>query len=411
MKIAFVVGSFPEISETFILDQITGLIDRGHDVEIFPESRSKGSLVHPDVFRYNLFEKTNYTPRMPAKRIKQWVKGFYLFASNLHRDPMALLRFLNKFRNDRRNVNLKMLYFIVPFLGRGPFDIVQAHFGPNGIRALKIRKAGAFAGKVITTFHGFDVSQYLQGHGNSIYSELYNDGDLFLPISDFWKRRLIATGCPAERTKVHRMGINLKKLSYRERKVYEGEDIIVLSIARLVEKKGIEFAIRAVAKVSRKYPRLKYKIVGTGALYDQLRELVQDLGQSDSVEFLGPQTKERVFDLLYEASIFVAPSVTSRSGDMEGIPVAIMEAMAVGLPVLSTWHSGIPELVQDGVSGFLVTERDSDALGEKLEYLVEHPNKWAEMGRAGRAHVEEKYDIEKLNDRLVKLFENLLDKK
>ena len=87
-----------------------------------------------------------------------------------------------------------------------------------------------------------------------------------------------------------------------------------------------------------------------------------------------------------------------------------MEAMATGLPVLSTWHSGIPELVKDGVSGFLVPERDVVSLSERLVYLIEHPEIWPEMGRAGRAYVETNYDINKLNDRLIAIFQNLLKK-
>ena len=105
----------------------------------------------------------------------------------------------------------------------------------------------------------------------------------------------------------------------------------------------------------------------------------------------------------------LAPSVTSQNGDCEGIPVAIVEALAWGLPVLSTLHSGIPEVIQDGESGFLVPERDTEALAEKLEYLIEHPELWPEMGRKGRKYVEEHYDIDKLNDRLVEIYQRLLN--
>lgn len=112
--------------------------------------------------------------------------------------------------------------------------------------------------------------------------------------------------------------------------------------------------------------------------------------------------------MLEGADILLAPSVTGSDGNQEGIPVAIMEAMAVGSLIISTRHSGIPELVQDGVSGFLVPERDVDALAEKLIYLIEHPEIWPEMGQAGRAFVEANYDISKLNDSLVDIYQQLL---
>jgi colanic acid/amylovoran biosynthesis glycosyltransferase len=101
--------------------------------------------------------------------------------------------------------------------------------------------------------------------------------------------------------------------------------------------------------------------------------------------------------------------VTTENGDQEGIPVALMEALSQGLPVLSTQHSGIPELVQDGKFGFLVPERDVDALAEKLEYLIEHPELWPKMGRAGRDYVARHHDINRLNDQLVNLYQRLLN--
>ena len=105
------------------------------------------------------------------------------------------------------------------------------------------------------------------------------------------------------------------------------------------------------------------------------------------------------------------PSITASNGDQEGIPVVLMEAQATGLPIISTYHTGIPEVVIDGKSGFLVHEKDVDALAEKLEYLIKHPEIWPEMGRYGRKHVEEKYDIKKLNQQLVKIYQNLIEEK
>lgn len=115
--------------------------------------------------------------------------------------------------------------------------------------------------------------------------------------------------------------------------------------------------------------------------------------------------------MIKDSDLFLAPSVTSQDGDTEGIPVAIMEAMARGLPVLSTRHAGIPELVEDGKSGFLVPERDPDALAKKLAYLVQHQDLLPKMGRAGRNFIERHHDIEKLNDQMVQMFHQLLGDK
>jgi colanic acid/amylovoran biosynthesis glycosyltransferase len=126
---------------------------------------------------------------------------------------------------------------------------------------------------------------------------------------------------------------------------------------------------------------------------------------------LGPINQNECLKLYQEANIFILPSVTSDNEDQEGTPVVLMEAQAMGLPVISTFHSGIPEVVVEGKSGFLVPEKDVDALAEKLEGLIEHPEIWPEMGRYGRKFVEERYDIKKLNQQLVEIYQNLISGK
>ena len=127
------------------------------------------------------------------------------------------------------------------------------------------------------------------------------------------------------------------------------------------------------------------------------------------IHLAGPLPSAEIKELMNKAHIFLLASVTASDGDQEGIPVSLKEAMATGLPVISTRHSGIPELVQDGISGLLVPERDVDALAEKCEYLIQHPQRCMEMGRAGRKFVEENFEISKLNQGLVELYTQSLE--
>ncbi len=122
------------------------------------------------------------------------------------------------------------------------------------------------------------------------------------------------------------------------------------------------------------------------------------------VKLVGWKTGEEISRILDAADILVAPSVTATNGDQEGIPVTIMEAMSTGLPVVSTWHSGIPELVRDGVSGLLAPERDIAALASHLLALIERPELRRTMGRAGCDIVHASYNIDALNDRLETIF-------
>jgi colanic acid/amylovoran biosynthesis glycosyltransferase len=139
-----------------------------------------------------------------------------------------------------------------------------------------------------------------------------------------------------------------------------------------------------------------------------MERLVQREGMNDKIKILGAMNQEELRTYFEIAGVFILSSCTSFDGDMEGIPVVLMEAQASGIPVVSTLHSGIPEVVLDGKSGFLVPERDVNGLTERLQYLVEHPDLWPEMGRCGRKLVEEKYDIKKLNSKLVCMYEALL---
>jgi colanic acid/amylovoran biosynthesis glycosyltransferase len=233
-------------------------------------------------------------------------------------------------------------------------------------------------------------------------------GDLFLPMSNKEKQNLVDLGCDSRKIKVHRMGVDTKKFNFSPYIPRQNKKIKLLTVGRLVEKKGVEYAIRAVAKVTAQYPDIEYNIGGDGPLARNLQELINQLHLNEKVKILGFQLQEEVIELIKDSDLFMAPSVKSQDGDIEGIPVVIMEAMARGLPILSTRHAGIPELVEDGKSGYLVPERNSDELAEKLAYLVQHQDLWPKMGREGRDFIKRHHDIEKLNDQMVQMFQQLL---
>jgi colanic acid/amylovoran biosynthesis glycosyltransferase len=153
---------------------------------------------------------------------------------------------------------------------------------------------------------------------------------------------------------------------------------------------------------------VQYRIIGEGPLLVSLQQLATELHLGDRVSFLGTRTSDEVAGELARAHVFVAPSVTSKDGDMEGIPTVLMEAMATGLPVVSTLHSGIAELVDDGVSGKLVAERDVDGLAMAIQELAASADRWPVIGAAGREKVLREFNSRTLNVRLENLFENAL---
>jgi colanic acid/amylovoran biosynthesis glycosyltransferase len=407
LRVAFVVSQFPSLSETFILRQATGLLDRGHEVDVFAYSSSQERLVHPDVEKYGLLQRTTYIGGgAPRYRLLRLMRRFGLLATRLRRHPVPVMGSLNPRRFGRRAVLLQTLDEVAPFLDRAPYDILHCQFGPLGELGLRLRDTGAFRGKLVTSFRGYDISSHVLSTGTGVYRDLFQRGDLFLCVSSFIKQKLIGLGCDERKIVVHRSGVETS--GGRERSLRGGGTTRILTVARLVEKKGVEYGIRAVARILRERPDVEYRIAGDGPLRGRLENLVQELGVGGRIEILGWKTEHEVGALLDEADILLAPSVTAASGDEEGIPGAIMEAFAHAVPVVSTRHAGIPELVEDGRSGFLVPERDVQALAEKLGILIANPDLRLAMGEAGRRFVKEHHDIEKLNDRLVEIYRALL---
>lgn len=413
MRIAFLVDQFPSLSETFILNQITGLLDRGHDVDIYPDKANNIAHITPEVSRYQCQERT-YFVEYPSSRSRRILKGVGFFLGNFYKNPLVVLRSLNIFKynfsnNGEQAAMLKLFYSSIPLLNRQQYDIIHCHYGRNGNRAVLLREIGALTGKIITTFHGYDVNSYIRQYGADVYKSLFQSGDLYTVNTTFTASQAIALGCPENKIVTLPVGVDISKYSFRGRKVLHGETVNILTVARLVEKKGIEYSLRAFAKLVQKYPNIMYQIVGEGPMRESLENLIAELSLGDRVKLLGAKTPQELLELYGQSDIFVLSSVTAADGDREGQGLVLQEAQAIGLPVLSTLHNGIPDGVLDGISGFLVPERDVDALADKLEYLIAHPERWPEMGRAGRAYVEERYDINKLNDRLEEIYQQLLD--
>lgn len=410
MRIAFLVNQFPTLSETFILNQIVGLLDYGHEVDIYADRPVALNRKHFDVEKYNLLGRTYYFPTMPRNWILRFLKALGLVFANAHKNPLLLVKSVNTLKYGKHALSLRLLYGVIPLLQQKPYDIIHCHFGTIGVKGQLLRDVGAIDGKLVTSFHGIDITMIVENFGKGFYQDLFNTGDLFLPISECWRNRLIELGCDPSKIFVHRMGIDCKKFAFTPRHLNSGESVKFITISRLVEKKGIEYGIRAIAKLIQVIPNIEYTVIGDGSLKQHLQKLIQELNLDEVVQLLGWRHQQEIIELIKNSHILLMPSITAINGDQEGIPVSGMEAMAMGTPVISTLHSGIPELVQDGISGFLVAERDIEALAERMSYLSQHSELWFEMGRSGRAFVEVNYNINQLNDKLMKTYQELLAK-
>jgi len=428
LRIAVIVGVFPEVSETFILRQITGLLDAGHEVDIYADTRGgMNSPLHPEIEKYRLLDRTTYLDmppesapwEMPVWPIsgKTWLPGAEIPTANwrrlvramppllrcLVRAPRLTCEALSPAEHGYQAASLSALYRLEKLSRTAKtYDLIHAHFGPVGNSFRFTRKL--WRAPFIVSFHGYDVSVTPKKSGAGVYRKLFAEADAVTANSDFMGAKLRELGCPAE--KIHKLfyGIDVSSFSASERQPNANEPVRVLTVGRLTEKKGIEFAIRAMAAVRQTCPDTVLDIVGEGPLRLRLRELIAELGQSDAVFLHGSKNSNAIREMLGRAQIFMLPSVTAADGDREGTPVSLLEAQAAGLPVISTRHAGIPEIVLDGESGFLVPERDATALAERLSFLIQHPETRSAMGRKGRTSVEAHFSFSKCNEQLLQIY-------
>ena len=249
----------------------------------------------------------------------------------------------------------------------------------------------------------------ITAHASDLYSVKHRDrarrqmlkADAVVTISNYNAEYIRDLGVNPKKVHVIRTGVNLKKFSARPNNSVRQH--LLLSISRLVEKKGLIFSIKAVKNLQKKYPNLAYTIVGSGPLERMLKDAAQGL----NVQFLKGISNDEVAQLLHECTVFVLPCIIARDGDRDGIPVALMEAMACEVPVISTRISGIPELIESGKEGILVGQRNICELERSVEFILQNQEA-ADIGVNARAKIERDYNIEKNITKLMKVFETLI---
>jgi len=207
----------------------------------------------------------------------------------------------------------------------------------------------------------------------------------------------------ADLCRVVHCGIDVEKFRSIRRQPESGR---IVCVCRLSPKKGLDIAIRACAKLRDNNVKFIFEIAGDGPQRRDLEELIERLHLSDKVKLLGARPNDQLTELFSRASVFLMPCVKTLDGDMDGIPVAMMEAMVCGVPVVSTAISGIPELVEDGVTGRLAPEKNIDALAQILQELIENMDKIEQFGKAGRERVLKDFSISENATKLRELIKN-----
>jgi colanic acid/amylovoran biosynthesis glycosyltransferase len=413
LKIAIVVHRFPQLSETFIINQITALIDAGVDVRIFsyykPDLSQK---LHPQFKAYNLQNRVYYGVQLPVQRIKKYSNFFrYLFIEFLRNKKTALINSLNFYKFGKSVLNLQYFYRALLFAEHNEFDIIHCHFGPIGHDIVQLREMGLIKGKIITSFHGYDFQNKDILDEYESYKLLFQYGDGFIANSNFTSESLLALGCEINRLVVIPVSASSDIFNSKNKHKEDFHNAFkILTIARLEEVKGVEYAIRAIYKLDKglSVNNFVYNIIGSGSLEIRLKKLVEELGIEDKVNFWGFKTQDEVLDFLLDANAFLLTSITTKAGASEAQGLVLLEAQAAGVPVIASRTGGVPDSMIDGETGLLVPEKDVDAIASSIMKLFKEPEKRREMGEKGKAFVKDNFDQKTLCMKMLSFYKDVL---
>lgn len=393
MKVTFFLNQFPVASETFVINQIIGLIKLGVDVKIVAICQGNLSNTHQAVNDYDLLQKTTYLTKESIldSKLKTRLKRILSLVK-----PINIIKKLIAFNIYKFGIHSKSLLLpsIVSHSTKiHKADVFIAHFGTAGVVANKMRELGLLNGKLVTVFHGADISvKSILDVFKADYEKLFKTGELMLPISNLWKNKLLELGCEQQKIIVNRMGISSEQFKCRAYNVPLSKPLKIISVARFIEKKGLKDALNAMKILHDQGVEFNYSIVGDGELRAEIEAQLHNLGLQKSIFLLGFQPQEKISQLLQQADVFLLPSVVAKNGDMEGIPVALMEAMAMGLITISTYHSGIPELITHNESGLLAAEHSPEAIAQAITRLINGDVNTTKMREMAKLKVEQSFE-------------------
>ncbi len=270
-------------------------------------------------------------------------------------------------------------------------QLLHIYFGQIAVHLLPLIRA--WEKPSIVSFHGADALVDMNKPAyRTATKQMLDAVKLVLVRSQSLRRAVIDLGCEEEKIEVQRTGIPLDEFPFRERNIPPNGEWRFVQAGRLIEKKGLPVTLRAFASFLRRYPKATLTIAGEGPLLGQLQDLARELKIDNRVSFTGFISQEQLRELYYASHIFLHPSETGPDGNQEGIPNSMLEAMASGLPVFATQHGGIPEAIENGVSGVLVPEHNHEELADALLNAVPDPEFLSRIARAGVDAVAQKFD-------------------
>jgi colanic acid/amylovoran biosynthesis glycosyltransferase len=398
--VAYIMSRFPKLTETFVLDELVAVDRAGVRIELFPLLRERADIVHPEAVAW--VERAHYLPFVSLAIVRS-------NARFLVRHPRRYLGTLwAMLRGTAGSVN-----FFVGGLGIFPKVVHAAgRMSTLGVRHVHCHFAThpALAGFLIHRLVGIPYS--FTAHGSDLHVDRtmlcrkIAEAAFAVTISRS-NAAVIEAECggPVPNLHVVRCGVDLRTFRPAERTGARPGSRMITCIGTLHEVKGQRYLIEAIARLVKRGIDVRCRFVGDGEDREMLDRLVDELNLRGCVEFVGQRTRSDVLSLLSSTDVLVAPSVPTSGGKREGLPVVLIEAMAAGVPVVASHLSGIPELVENDVTGLTVPPGDAAAIADAIARLLADPALAAGFARAGRERIEAEFDLDRNAARLSALFE------
>lgn len=398
MKVAYLMSRYPKITETFILNEVIALEKIGLDISLFPLQREKAKVIHPKAL--SLMPKVTFTPLLS-------IEIFVNFCLMCLKHPVKMVStFFNIIRYNLGCSNFllgaiaffpKAVYLSTLFKQQG-FTHIHAHFANHPTMVAYVINQLSGIGYSFTA-HGSDIHKR-----QHMLPEKFNAAKFAVMISQYNERFFYTrTGLlHNDKLQIVRCGVDTQLFTP---KIHTNNDVTqILCVASLREVKGHCYLIEACAQLKSQEIPFHLTLIGDGPMRGALEAQISQLNLENEVTLLGAQPQQKILESLAISDIFTLTSFQTASGNREGIPVVIMEAMACGLPVVASDVSGIPELVNDGKTGLLCETQNPKSIAEKLSILCSDSETRGTMGMAGRAFVEQEFDLVKNAYKLAKLF-------
>lgn len=397
-RIAYIAPEYGALTSTFIYREVQALRELGLDVATFSTLRPRESVIS-DEARADI-EKTEFLYDLPRSAIIADAIG------ELGRHPWPVIRARLAVIHDalfstvyEPADRLKMFWHgmagaaLAKRLREQEVEHIHAHFAHV---ATAIAMYASICAEIPFSFtnHANDIFQ----RGTAL-REKVRRSKFTACISQHNIRYLTDIGCDHEKLRIIRCALDVTEYSFADRA--KPDPPVIFTAGRLVEKKGMTYLVEAVRILKEKGVDLRCRIAGNGPLMESLQQQVKDEGVEDRVDLMGSQPQERVRELLREATVFVLACVEAADGDIDGIPVSLMEAMAMGVPVISTGVSGIPELIHGGKNGLLATPHDAKSLAAHIEKIITDSIDVDTLTRAARETIESEFE-QKLNAQRLK---------